>query len=67
MQVLEDRVGRATTMLINMFDPEIITLGNRLTSLDRPYVNVPRKRRAYSFAEKSARILSALQGAMTLV
>ena len=43
LQVLDDRLGRATAMLINMLDPAIITLAGRLASLERLYVNVPRK------------------------
>ena len=54
LQVLDDRVGRATAMLINMLDPDIITLAGRLASLDRLYVNVPRKWPGYTFTGKSA-------------
>ena len=54
LQILDDRVGRATAMLINMLDPDIITLAGRLASLDRLYVNVPRKWPGYTFAGKSA-------------
>lgn len=54
LQVLDDRVGRATAMLINMFDPDIITLAGRLASLDRLYVNVSRKWPGYTFTGKSA-------------
>jgi fructokinase len=41
-------------MLINMIDPDIITLAGRLASLDRLYVNVPRKWPGYTFTGKSA-------------
>jgi fructokinase len=54
LQVLDDRVGRATAMLINMLDPDIITLAGRLASLDRLYINVPRKWPGYTFTGKSA-------------
>jgi len=54
LQVLDDRVGRATAMLINMLDPDIITLAGRLASLDRLYINVPRKWPGYTFSGKSA-------------
>ncbi|MDA0332549.1 MAG: ROK family protein [Proteobacteria bacterium] len=54
LQILDDRVGRATAMLINMLDPDIITLAGRLASLDRLYVNVPRKWPGYTFTGKSA-------------
>jgi len=54
LQVLDDRVGRATAMLINMLDPDIITLAGRLARLDRLYANVPRKWPGYTFTGKSA-------------
>ena len=54
LQVLDDRVGRATAMLINMLDPDIITLAGRLASLDRLYINVPRKWPGYTFTGKLA-------------
>ena len=54
LQVLDDRVGRATAMLINMLDPNIITLAGRLASLDRLFVNVPRKWPSDTFTRKSA-------------
>ena len=54
LQVLDDRIGRATAMLINMLDPDIITLAGRLASLDRLYINVPRKWPGYTFTGKSA-------------
>ena len=54
LQVLDDRVGRATAMLINMLDPDIITLAGRLASLDRLYINVPRKWPGYTFTGKSS-------------
>ena len=54
LQVLDDRVGRATAMLINILDPDIITLAGRLARLDRLYVNVPRKWPGYTFTGKSA-------------
>ena len=57
LQVLDDRVGRATAMLINMLDPDIITLAGRLASLDRLYINVPRKWPGYTFTGKSATYL----------
>ena len=54
LQVLDDRIGRATAMLINMLDPSIITLAGRLASLERLYVNVTRKWPGYTFTGKSA-------------
>ena len=44
----------AAAMLINMLDPDIITLAGRLASLDRLYVNLPRKWPGYTFTGKSA-------------
>ena len=35
LQVLDDRIGRTTAMIINMFDPDVIILGGRLAGLDR--------------------------------
>ena len=58
LQVLDDRIGRATAMLINMLDPEIITLAGRLSNLERLYVNVPRKWPGYTFTGKSATYLA---------
>ena len=58
LQVLDDRIGRATAMLINMLDPDIITLAGRVSSLERLYVNVPRKWPGYTFTGKSATYLA---------
>ncbi len=54
LQVLDDRVGRATATLINVLDPDIIIMAGRLANLNRLYVNVPRKWPGYTFTEKSA-------------
>jgi len=43
LQVLDDRTGQTTAMIINMFDPDVIILGGRLAGLDRLYQNAPRK------------------------
>ena len=40
---MDDRIGRVTGMLVNMLDPDIIVLENRVADLDRLCVNVPRK------------------------
>ena len=40
-------------MQINVIDPEIITLTDRLASFDRLHVNVTRKRPDYKFSSKS--------------
>jgi fructokinase len=54
LQVLDDRIGRATATLVNMLDPDVITLAGRVANLDRLYVNVPRKWPGYTFTGKSA-------------
>ena len=53
LQVLDDRVGLATAMLINVLDPDVITLAGSLVSLEWLYVNVTRKWPA-KFTGKSA-------------
>jgi predicted NBD/HSP70 family sugar kinase len=53
LQVLDDRIGRTTAMIINMFDPDVIFLGGRLAGLDRLYQNVPRKWPGYLLVERN--------------
>ena len=53
LQVLDDRIGRATAAIINMFDPDVIILGGRVAGLDRLYLNVPRKWPGYLLIERS--------------
>ena len=53
LQVLDDRVGRTTAMIINMFDPDVTILGGRLTGLDRLYQNLPRKWPGYLLGERT--------------
>ena len=68
MQVLDDRIGRATAMLVNMLDPDIITLAGRIANLDRLYVNVPRKWPGYTFTGKSAaKLVRASRGTDAIV
>ena len=67
LQVLDDRIGRATAMLINMLDPEIITLAGRLSNLERLYVNVPRKWPGYVQIDRSATRLATAKGGVTPV
>ena len=43
MQVFEDRLARATALMINLFDPDRIVLGGALVQLDRLFENIPRK------------------------
>ena len=44
-------------MPINLTDPDIITIGNRLTSFNWLYVNVPRKLTVYTFTSESIKHL----------
>ena len=53
LQALDDRIGRATAAIINMFDPDVITLGGRIAKLNRLYLNVPRKWPGYLLIERS--------------
>ena len=67
LQVLGDRIGRTTAMIINMFDPDVIVLGGRLAGLDRLYQNVPRKWPAYLLVERSeTKLQKGKQDAFTL-
>jgi len=60
LQVLDDRIGRTTAAIINMFDPEVIVLGGRIAELNRLYQNVPRKWPGYSLIKQSkTRLLKA--------
>jgi fructokinase len=53
LQVLDDRIGRTTAAIINMFDPDVIILGGRIAGLNRLYLNVPRKWPGYLLIERS--------------
>ena len=67
LQVLDDRIGRTTAMIINMFDPDVIFLGGRLAGLDRLYQNVPRKWPGYLLVERNeTKLQKANQDAFTL-
>ena len=62
LQILDDRLGRTTASIINMFDPEMIVLGGQLAALDRLYVNVPRKWPGYLLAARAqTRLIRASQ------
>ena len=43
MQVLEDRLGRATAAIMNLLDPQMIVIGGIVAEMDRVFINVPRK------------------------
>ena len=67
LQVLDDRIGRTTAMIINMFDPDVIFLGGRLAGLDRLYQNVPRKWPGYLLVERNeTKLQKANQDVFTL-
>ena len=67
LQVLDDRIGRTTATIINMFDPDVIILGGRLANLDRLYQTVPRKWPGYLLVERSdTKLLRADPDAFTL-
>ena len=40
LQVLDDRIGRSTAAIINMFDPDVIILAGHIAELNRLYLNV---------------------------
>lgn len=52
LQVLEDRLGRATAAIINIIDPDVIVLGGMVGSLERLTSNVPRKWPGYVIARR---------------
>jgi len=43
LQVLEDRLGRATAAIITLLDPDVIIIGGRIGQMERLISNVPRK------------------------
>lgn len=53
LQILDDRLGRTTASIINMFDPEVIVFGGQLAALDRLYTNLPRKWPGYLLAQRA--------------
>ena len=53
LQILDDRLGRTTASIINMFDPEVIIFGGRLATLDRLYSTVPCKWPGYLLAQRA--------------
>ena len=54
LQVLEDRIGRATAAIINLIDPDVIILGGMVGALPRLVDNVPRKWPGYVISKKPA-------------
>ncbi|MBT6566958.1 ROK family protein [uncultured Candidatus Puniceispirillum sp.] len=52
LQVLEDRIGRATALIINMVDPDVIVLGGAVGRFERLLTTVPRKWPGYIHGAK---------------
>ncbi|WP_438997108.1 ROK family protein [Candidatus Puniceispirillum sp.] len=52
LQVLEDRIGRATALIINMLDPDVIMLGGTVGCFERLLTTVPRKWPGYVHTAK---------------
>jgi len=48
---LEDRLGRALTVLINIVDPDVIVIGGGLSNITRLYENLPGQIATYAFSD----------------
>jgi fructokinase len=63
LQAYEDRMARATAVLINILDPEVIVLGGGLSHITRLYENVPRRWKHYVFSDTvCTRLLPPVHG-----
>ena len=51
MELHEDRVARAFSLVVNFLDPDVIVLGGGLSNLERLYVVVPRLLPRYVYAQ----------------
>jgi fructokinase len=51
LELHEDRVARALSLVVNFLDPDVIVLGGGLSNLERLYVAVPRLLPRYVYAE----------------
>src|SRR5689334_13327770 len=51
MELHEDRVARALSLVVNVVDPDVIVLGGGLSNLERLYVVVPRLLPRYVYAQ----------------
>ena len=68
LQVLEDRIGRATALIINMVDPDVIILGGAVGCFERLLTTVPRKWPGYVQANKlKTRLLQSQSGINAVV
>lgn len=48
---LEDQLGRALTVLINILDPDVIVLGGGLSNIQRLYDHLPARIAAHAFSD----------------
>ena len=65
-QVLDDRIGRATAMIINYIDSDVIILSGRLAGLDRLYQHALRKWPRYLLVKrKETKLQKASQTVFT--
>ena len=63
MELHEDRVARALSLVVNFLDPDVIVLGGGLSNLERLYVVVPRLLPHYIYAQSfETRIVRARHG-----
>ena len=53
LQVLEDRLGRASAAIITLLDPQVIIVGGMVSTLDRIFEAIPRKWPGYVTAQKA--------------
>ena len=57
LEIFEDQLALALSMVINILDPEAIVLGGGLSNLNRLYENVPKKLATYVFSDTVETIL----------
>ncbi|MDP6479098.1 MAG: ROK family protein [Phycisphaerales bacterium] len=58
-----DRLARATAVLIDVLDPEVIVVGGGLNTIETIYTEVPKRWPAYVFADEvQTRIVPAMHG-----
>ena len=62
VQVYEDRLGRATATMINLFDPHVIVLGGAVPFAERMCERLPRKWPGYVQIDRSRTSLVAMDG-----
>ena len=68
VQVYEDRLGRATATMINLFDPHVIVLGGEVPLVDRMCRRLPRKWPGYVQIDRSCtRLISTEDGSAALL